>query len=198
MVIYHPSLAGNVLIVIGEGFWVLSATSQLRRLVKTHNTRGLSAPSQTLNAAGNVAWCAYFALQHLWYPFVTNVIVLALTMSILGFTLSNKKQFAKGIIAIAVVGPLTSYMLLRHPASSGWVGMIFNWIAATPWLMKVITKKKVSGISEKGLMFALGAMLCTLAYGILIHSWPLIAGCIQGLIYTAIIMQFYYRYRHHD
>jgi uncharacterized protein with PQ loop repeat len=192
------SVIENSLILVGEGFWVLSAAAQLRRLVKTRNIKGLSAPSQTLNAAGNVGWCTYFALRHLWYPFATNILVLLLTVAILGYTLSNRKQFGRGLATIALVGPLTSYMLIRYPASSGWVGMAYNWLASTPWLIRIVTGKKVSGLSERALYFAVGAMICTLAYALLINAAPLIAGCLQGLVYAAVIMTYYYRHRKHD
>ena len=193
----QPALLVNALIVVGEGFWVLSAAFQLRRLVTTRNTRGLSAPSQTLNAAGNIAWCTYFGLHHLWYPFVTNILVIILTITILGFTLSNRKQFVKGLLTIAFVGPITSYALFHFPSQSGWFGMIFNWVAATPQLTRIVRKKKVSGLSQRGLYFAIGAMCFTLSYAVIIHSLPLITGCSIGLVYAFIIMTYYYRYRRH-
>ncbi|HZL07918.1 MAG TPA: hypothetical protein VFC50_01865 [Candidatus Dormibacteraeota bacterium] len=195
--IVQPTLIENVLIVIGEGFWVLSGAAQLRRLVTSRNTRGLSAPSQTLNAAANIAWCTYFGMNHLWYPFVTNVLVLGLTIALLGYTLSNRKQFVRGLITIVIVGPLTSYGLLRFPAESGWFGMVYNWIANTPWLIRVVRRKKVSGISERSLYFSIGALLCTMTYGLLIHLGPLIAGGIVGLVYAGVITTHYYRYRQH-
>lgn len=73
--------------------------------------------------------------------------------------------------------------------------MLYNWIAATPWLARIVRKKKVSGLSEKALYCAVGAMLCTLAYGLLIHATPLVAGCLQGLVYSAVIVRYYYTYR---
>jgi uncharacterized protein with PQ loop repeat len=195
--IVQPTLIENALIVIGESAWVLSAAAQLRRLVKTRNTRGLSAPSQTLNAAGNIGWCTYFALNHLWFPFVTNIVVVTLTIAILGFTLANRKQFVRGLLTIAIVGPLTSFALFHFPAQSGWLGMSYNWLAATPQLIRIVRKRKVSGLSERGLYFAVGAMLFTLTYALLIHSSPLVVGCVQGLIYCSVIITFYYRHRKH-
>src|SRR5258708_30891108 len=129
--IVHPSLAVNILVVVGESFWVFSASAQLHRLVKTRNTRGLSALSSTLNAAGGVAWVTYFFINHLWFPFATNLILLFLTTAALGYILSNRMQFAKGLAAIAIVGPLTSYLLIVHPGWGGWMGMGYNWIAGT-------------------------------------------------------------------
>jgi len=195
--IIQPTPLENLLIVVGEGAWVFSAAAQLRRLIKTRNTHGLSAVSQTLNAAGNVGWCTYFALNHLWFPFVTNIMVLLLAVAIVGYILSNRKQFIRGLVTIAIVGPLTSYMLIHNPGAGGWIGAGYNWLAGTPQLARIIHRKKVSGLSEKGLFFALGALLFALSYGLLIHSAPLVAGCSQGLIYMWITMTYYYRYRHH-
>lgn len=196
--IVQPTLGENILIVIGEGAWVFSAAAQLRRLIKTRNTKGLSAPSQTLNAAGNVGWCTYFALNHLWFPFVTNIMIFALAIALLGFTLADKKQFTRGLLTIAIIGPLTSYVLISFPGTGGWLGMLYNWTAATPQLARIIRRKKVSGLSERGLYFAVTAMLFTLTYALLIRSWPLITGCTQGLVYAAVMMTYYYRHRYRD
>ena len=195
--IVHPSLAVNILVVVGESFWVFSISAQLLKLYRTRNTHGLSAPSQTLNAAGNVAWATYFAINHLWFPFTTNVIMLFLSATTLAYILSDRKQFGKGLAAILTIGPLTSYILITHPDAGGWIGMAYNWIAGTPWLYRVVKRKKVTGLSEHGIYFALGAMSCVLVYGIIIHSLPLIAGCLQGFIYELTVLRFYYRYRRH-
>lgn len=196
--IQHPSLIVNGLIVLGESFWIFSDSAQLLKLTKTKNTKGLAPTSQTLNAAGNISWATYFAVNHLWFPFVTNIIVFLLTSLILGYTLSNRKKLIRGILAIVIIGPLTSIILVKQPWLGGWVGMVYNWIAGTPQLFKVIKHKKVSGISRHSLYFALGAMLCVFAYGIIIRSYPLVIGCIQGIAYTVIIFKFYFRHRNND
>ena len=41
-------------------------------------------------------------------------------------------------------------------------------------------------------------LLLTLAYGLLIHSRPLITASIRGLLYNFVIFIYYYRYRRHD
>jgi len=188
----------NILIIVAEAFWVSSCWTQLRRLVKTHNPKGLSAPSQTLNAAGNIAWATYFFSRGLFVPVITNLTMMLITLGTLFYILGNKKQFVKGIVAIAIVGPITSYILIVHPSVAGWLGVAYNLIAATPWVLHVVITKKVSGISERSFYFSLSAMLCTLTYALLIVSIPLIVGCLLGLAYTSVIMGYYYKYRKHD
>lgn len=186
----------NSLIIAGESFWLFSAASQLVRIAKTRNRLGLSAPSQALNAAGNVAWIIYFLSQDLIVPVITNASMLVLTLMVLAYTLSNKKQFLKGLMAIAIIAPITSYLLITHPGISGWIGVAYNAIASTPWLFRVIRTKKTSGISERSLYFTIGAILCTFTYGLLIGSAPLLTGCTFLLGSTLVIMTYYYRYRH--
>lgn len=195
--INHPSLLVNILIVLGEGFWVFNISAQLLKTYRTRNTRGLSAITQMLNAAGNVAWATYFFINHLWFPFSTNVMMFFLGTAELGYLLSNRKQFVKSLCTLVIVAPLTSYLLVRNPAAGGWIGMVYNWVASTPWLYRVVKYKKVSGISEQGIYFAFGAMSCVLTYGIIVHSWPLIAVITQSLVYELIICRYYYRYRNH-
>jgi hypothetical protein len=110
----------NTLIILGESFFVFSSYSQLRKLIKTRNPRGLFAPTTALNAAGNIAWIVYFISQNLWVPIITNAIMFILTIFILGLLLSNRKQFAKGLISIAVLGPLTALIIINFPGFSGW------------------------------------------------------------------------------
>jgi uncharacterized protein with PQ loop repeat len=190
------SIIENVLIIAGEGFWVLSAFAQVKRLVRTKNRKGLSAPNQTLNAAGNIAWITYFSSRHLYVPVASNLALFLLTVTALFYTLGNKNQFKRGLLAIAVVGPLTSYLLLQYPSISGWVGAAYNFIASLPWVFHVVRTKKTSGISERSLMFTYGALTCVFIYSILIVSIPLVVNISAAFITTSIIARYYYRYRH--
>lgn len=185
----------NVLIILGEGFWVISAFSQLRHLLKTKDRKGLYAPNQTINAAGNIAWITYFNSRHLYLPMASNAALFLLTMTIMFYTLKNQKQFIRGLFAIIIVGPLTSYLLIKHPHISGWVGATYNIIASLPWLIHVIRTKKTSGISGRSLVFVYGALACVLAYAVLIISAPLLFGVGSALISTLIITKYYFSYR---
>jgi len=185
----------NILIISSEGFWILSNWSQLRKLIKTSNRRGLNAVNQTLNAAGNIAWITYFAHQRLFVPVATNATMFLLTAATLAYTLGNRKQFNRGILAIAILGPLTNYIIVAHASISGWIGVIYNEVAVLPWVANIILTHKTSGLSERGLFFAIGAMTCTFTYGLLISSVQLIAGTLAGMLNTLIVMTYYYRYR---
>lgn len=187
----------NTLLIVGESFWFFSGWAQLRHVMRTRDVSGLSAVTITLNAAANVAWMVYFSTRELWFPVLTNALVFAVTVAILFYVLGNRRQFAKGILTILTVGPLTSLALLNFPKTGGWIGMSYNWAASTPWLVRVVTKRKVTGISAHSLWLAWGAMGCVLGYALLLDVLPLIIGCVQGMIYQAIITRYYYRYRRH-
>ncbi len=186
------------MIIAGEAFFLSSSFSQLRKLIKTRNTKGLYAPTAALNASGNVAWMTYFTSQRLWVPFSTNFAMFVLIVITMGYLLANKKQFLKALISIMILGPITAFLIIVYLDFSGWTGMIFNTVASTPWLIHVIRTKKVSGLSERSLYLSTGAMSCVLVYGILVKSTPLIAGCVQGLTYTLVVASYYYYYRNRD
>ena len=190
------SIIENLLILAGESFWVAGNFAQLHKLLLTHNKRGLSAANQTLNAAGNIAWICYFGTNHLWLPFVSNLAMFGMTATIVAILLTNKRQFFSGITAISFLGPITGFVIVAYPNSAGWLGVAFNFIAASPWVLHVVRTKKTSGISERSLMLAWSAMTCTLIYGFLVHSAPLVVGCLIGITYNIIIAVYYYRYRH--
>lgn len=185
----------NALILTGESFWLFSVAAQLIKLHRTRDVRGLYPPTVVLNASGNIAWATYFVLNSLWFPFGANVAMLLLEIGVLYYLLFNRKTFLTGLLAIAAIGPLTAYVLFNFSFLSGWMGMVYNLIAATPWLIHVVTTKRVSGLSEHGLWLGVGAMICTFIYGVLIGSAPLITGCVQGILYSAVIVTYYYRYR---
>jgi len=192
------TLIENTLLIVGESFWLFSAAAQLHHAMSKKTTRGLSAITTTLNAAANVGWMTYFTLRHLWLPVGTNLAMLLVGTTLLSFILShNRRQFHQGLLTILLVGPLTAYMLWRFPDASGWIGMVYNFIAGTPYLIKVIKTKRLSGVSGRALVFAWGAMTTILTYAILVDAPPLIAGCIQGMIYQVIITKYYLRYRRH-
>ena len=188
----------NILVILGEGFWILSSFSQLRKLVKTGDPHGLSAVNQTLNGAGNIAWITYFASRQLFVPIITNATMLIITTMMLAYTLGNKKQFKRGLMAIAIIGPITSLFLIFMSSVSGWVGVVYNLIAVLPWIFHIVSTKKTSGISERSIYCALGAITCTLTYALLIGSPQLITGCLIGVAAQAIVMVYYYRYRNSE
>jgi hypothetical protein len=69
--------------------------------------------------------------------------MLVITSLILGFTLANKIQFIKGLVAIAIVGPLTGILILSFPHISGWIGVGYNFIAMMPWIIHILKTKKL-------------------------------------------------------
>ena len=186
----------NILILLGESFWVWSCYSQLSKLIRTKDKRGLSSVNMTLNTAANMAWVVYFASNKLWVGFFSNTLMFFMTGLMVILLVSTKKQRYSELLSVLLLGPFTAYLIVVYPELAGWVGVIFNIIAATPWLVHVLKTKKTSGISERALFLALGAMLSTLIYGLLIGSGPLVVGTIIGLLYEATIMSYYYRYRH--
>ncbi len=185
----------TALIISAELFFISANLSQLIKLVRTRDRKGLSAINQTLNAAGNIAWATYFFSRQLFVPFTTNLTMLVITAIVLGFTLGNKTQLVRGIAAIAIIGPLTGSLIIYYPGISGWIGVVYNFIAILPWIVRIIKTKQTSGISARSLYLAIGAILCTLMYGILTNSIPLIVGTLIGLGLNLIVLRYYYTYR---
>jgi uncharacterized protein with PQ loop repeat len=186
----------NIFLIIGESFWFISGFTQLKHLIKTRDTHGLSAVSTTLNSAAGIAWIVYFIHIQLWFPVLTNIAVCSIGITTLGYILSNRRLFSKGLLAIAIIAPITSYALVTYPAAAGWLAMVYNWIANTPQLYRVVSRRKVTGLSERALFATWVAMTCVLIYGSMIQSMPLVVGSLIGMTYEAIIMRYYYRYRH--
>lgn len=185
----------NLLIISAEAFWLLSNYSQLAKLVHTRNPKGLYAPTLTLYAAGNIGWMVYFASENLWVPFVTNFAMFIITGLTISYLVTNKSKRQKAILSVALVAPLAAWLIVAYPASAGWFAVIFNTIAAAPWVYHVVTSKRTSGISEKSLYFVYGALLCTLTYAAMIVSTPLIVSCLKGLTFNVIVTTYYYMYR---
>lgn len=186
----------NSLLIIGESFWLFSAIAQLVHVIKKKDVRGLSAITTALNAAANIGWITYFASRQLWLPVATNAGMLFVTVGLLINILQhNRKQLRLGLLTIAIVGPLTSYALIKYPMYAGWMGMAYNWIASTPFLIKVVRTRQVGGISGRSVGFVWGALTMVLGYGLMVNATPLVFGCLQGIVYHAIITRYYFKYR---
>lgn len=127
-----------------------------------------------------------------------DVIMFVLSAITLGFILSHKTKFLQGLLAIAVIGPVTCLALVMNPLLGGWIGVTYNWSAGTPQLIHIVRSKRVSGISEHGIFYAFGAMFCVLAYAVIIHSYPLIVGCLQGIAYEYVVLSHFLKYRQAD
>lgn len=188
----------NLLIIFGESFMLFASVAQLLRIIQTRDTAGLSAVTSTLYAAGNVAWMTYFARLHLWLPFATNATNLLVTTVAVAYILRDRRQFGHGVMTIVTVGPLTGLALIAFTGVSGWIGFAYGMIAGTPYIVRIVRHKKVSGISEHSLLLALSSMVLVLIYAVLVHAPPLLASCVQGLLYEAIAARYYYRYRPHS
>lgn len=185
----------NILILSAELFFISANASQLIKLIKTRNRKGLSAINQTLNGAGNIAWATYFFSRQLFVPFTTNLTMLAITATVLGFTLADRKQFVRGLLAIMIIGPATGMLIINYPNISGWIGVAYNFIAMMPWIIHIVRTKKTSGISIRALYFAIAAITSTLLYAILTDSAPLVIGTLIGLVLNGIVVGYYYKYR---
>lgn len=184
----------NVLILVGESFWIFSGIVQIMKLVRTRDPSGLSPTTNVLQAAANVAWITYFLSIQLWYPFATNFVLFTINAVILYFVLTDKKLFKRALLAIAIISPITSLILIQFPSLSGWLGVVYGVIASTPWLVHVLRTKKLRGISIKSLWLSQIALGCTLTYALLIGSLPLMTGCTLGLLNTWIITYRRYKY----
>lgn len=186
----------TLLIGSSEAFWLSACFSQMIKVVKTRDTKGLSVITTTLYAAGNVAWMTYFFTEHLWLALAGDLLLFLMTVVTVAYMLGNRKQFYRALGSLVIIGPITSLALITYPHSSGWIGVAFNVISEIPQLIRLVRTKKVTGISEHSMFFVIGAIASTLVYGILVHSWPLIIGCAQGILFTSIILAYYYRYRY--
>lgn len=175
--------------------WFFAGLSQLKHVLKTKQLKGLSAPSITLNIAGNIAWIIYFISIKMWFPVFTNICVLAVCLPLVALLLGNRRKFAQALASIATISPLTSYALINFPSISGWLAMSYNWTASTPQLIKVTRHKHIPGFSEHSIWYVFTATSCVLVYGALIGAKPLIVGAVQGLVYQFVVARYYYRYR---
>lgn len=185
----------TILILASELFFISANASQLIKLIRTRNRKGLSAVNQSLNASGNAAWMTYFISIQRLLPTVTNAIMLLITVAMLAFTLADRTKFAKGIVAVIGIGGLISLSIIYFPQYAGWVGVLCNLAAMTPWVVHILHTKKTSGISDKYIFLSLGAIACNFTYAILIQSAPVLTGALIGIIGNLMVLFLYYKYR---
>lgn len=87
----------NWVTVIGFGAALCSTVSfvpQAWRIVKTRDTKSLSAPMYALTTVGFLLWLVYGVMKGEWPLILTNGICLVLAAFILMMTLASSKQKA--------------------------------------------------------------------------------------------------------
>lgn len=85
----------NWVTIIGFGAAICSTVSfvpQAWRIVKTRDTKSLSAPMYAINTVGFLLWLVYGVMMGEWPLILTNGICLVLAAFILTMTLASSKQ----------------------------------------------------------------------------------------------------------
>ncbi len=92
----------TLLIGSSEAFWLSACFSQMMKVVRTRDTKGLSVITTTLYAAGNVAWMTYFFTEHLWLALAGDLLLFLMTIVTVAYMLGNRKQFYRALGSIVI------------------------------------------------------------------------------------------------
>jgi uncharacterized protein with PQ loop repeat len=105
------------------------------------------------------------------------------------YLLAHSKKRNLVYSSMLVCGLLLAVVLLRAPDEyAGWLSVSFMIIALSPQLKKVLTEKKIDGLSRSAEVLWLLVGVTTFAYAFVLNAWPLVVAGAVGVAYSTVVL----------
>lgn len=157
----------NYLPIVAAVFAVPQFLPQLRKLLATSDTAGVSWAWAALTTVNNAAWIAYFALWHYWTALIPSISVtlLAGTLAVLLGRRAGPSWREQAAI-VMTAGVLTMTGLNDGRAGLGALLTVVAVVQAAPSIWTAYRTQRPSGVSA-GTWTLIGCELtCFLVFGL--------------------------------
>ena len=175
--------------VAATAFAVPQFLPQIRKLLATGDTAGVSWAWATLTCLNNAAWLAYFTLEHYWTALVPSCSATALSGT-LAILLSIKRQpKARTAIPIAAWAAMlvTAYLILGRTGLGALLTAAFA-VQVAPSIWIAYRTERPTGISAGTWLLILGELGCWLTFGLYKSDPRLIALGLSGATASALML----------
>ena len=180
----------TALALFAEGIGVIATATQVARVHRTGKKRGISILKNTLVASSSVGWFAYGVSQGLPPLYIANFLMTLLILYLLHLVSDSKTRRRILFVCVVVFGAVLSAVLLWAPeAYSGWIALIYMFIALLPQLKKAVNEKKIDGLSLHSETLWLVANIVTIIYAYTEKAWPLMLAGWLGVFYSAVLIK---------
>jgi uncharacterized protein with PQ loop repeat len=175
--------------IAAAGFAVPQFLPQIRKLLTTRDTAGVSPSWAALTGVNNAAWLAYFTMSRYWTALVpsTSATLLAGTLAVL---LLRRRPLETRPAALIAVWAIT---LAVAGVADGRAGLGALLTAAfllqvTPSLWTAYRTPRPTGISTGTWLLILGELTCWLTFGLHTADPRLITLGISGIIVSTLML----------
>ncbi len=175
--------------IAAAGFAVPQFLPQIRKLLTTRDTAGVSSSWAALTSVNNAAWLTYFTLSRYWTALIpsTSATFLAGTLAVL---LLRRRPLGPRPAALIAVWAIT---LAAAGAAAGRAGLGTLLTAAfllqvTPSLWTAYRTPRPTGISSGTWLLILGELSCWLTFGLHTADPRLISLGTSGIIVGALML----------
>jgi uncharacterized protein with PQ loop repeat len=175
--------------IAATGFAVPQFLPQIRKLLTTRDTAGVSPSWAALTSVNNTAWLAYFTMSRYWTALVpsSSATLLAGALAVL---LLRRRPLETRPAALIIAWAIT---LAAAGATAGRAGLGTLLTAAfllqvTPSLWTAYRTPRPTGISSGTWLLILGEQTCWLTFGLHTADPRLITLGTSGIIVSALML----------
>jgi uncharacterized protein with PQ loop repeat len=175
--------------IVAAGFAVPQFLPQIRKLLTTRDTAGVSPSWAALTSVNNAAWLTYFIMSRYWTALIpsTSATLLAGTLAVL--LLRRRRPgprpaalIAAWAIALAAVGATAGRAGLGTLLTAAFL------LQVMPSLWTAYRTPRPTGISVGTWLLILGELTCWLTFGLHTADPRLITLGTSGIIVSALML----------
>jgi uncharacterized protein with PQ loop repeat len=175
--------------VAATAFAVPQFLPQIRKLLATGDTAGVSWAWATLTCLNNAAWLAYFTLEHYWTALVPSCSATALSGTLAILLSISRQPKARTAIPIAAWAAMlvTAYLILGRTGLGALLTAAFA-VQVAPSIWIAYRTERPTGISAGTWLLILGELGCWLTFGLYKSDPRLIALGLSGATASALML----------
>ena len=175
--------------IAATAFAVPQFLPQIRKLLVTRDTAGLSWSWAALTSLNNAAWIAYFALEHYWTALIpsSSATMLAGTLAVLLSIRGQARLRPSILIATWAMMLVAAYLILGRTGLGALLTAAFV-VQVAPSIWTAYRTEHPTGISSGTWLLILGELSCWLTFGLYKSDPRLIALGLTGVTASALML----------
>ena len=173
--------------VAATAFAVPQFLPQIRKLLATGDTAGVSWAWATLTCLNNAAWFTYFALEHYWTALIPSCSATALSGT-LAVMLRRQPKARTAIPIAAWAAMLSAACLILGRTGLGALLTAAFAVQVAPSIWTAYRTERPTGISAGTWLLILGELGCWLTFGLYKSDPRLIILGLSGATASALML----------
>lgn len=180
--------------IVAAGFAVPQFLPQIRKLLTTRDTAGVSPSWAALTSVNNAAWLAYFIMSRYWTALIpsTSATILAGTLAILLLRRRRPGPRPAALITAWAITLAAVGLAAGRPGLGTLLTAAFL-LQVMPSLWTAYRTPRPTGISSGTWLLILGELTCWLTFGLHTADPRLITLGTSGIIVSVLMLARIYR-----